>query len=335
MSNERDRRSEGLDEIAQLIARAGPRPEPAVEIEQSVRAAVESAWQEANAQRSAQRRTRWLAVAASLAAITGGLLWVGMRHRIARMPADTTLLAVRGGVTVNAADRRLVVAGSHLPVGTTLGTSKDGFVLMTVAAESVRVGPGSRVRIGPGGRLRLSAGRIYVETTGTGHAGAPLIVSTPFGRISHLGTQFQVVVGASDMAVSVRSGHVRVKDYTGNVQRLRAGEEVEVLSGGAVRRSEIRPYGPDWAWADSLVPDLPIDGRPLTDFLDWYSRETGLRLVLLGPGTAAAIHHTVLSGSIAGMTPNQALVAVMATTRFKYDTKVPGELRIRMRSRAD
>ncbi len=335
MSHERDRRSEGLDEIAQLIARAGPRPAPAVEIEQSVRAAVEGAWQEANAQRSAQRRTRWLAFAASLAAITGGLLWVGLHDRIAPIPADTTLLAVRGGVTVNAAGRRLVVAGSHLPLGTTLGTSKDGFVLMTVAAESVRVGPDSRVRIGSGGHLRLSRGRIYVETTDTGRSGAPLIVSTPFGRISHLGTQFQVLVRGSAMAVSVRTGHVRVKDDTGNVQRLSAGEEEEVLRGGTVRRMAITPYGPAWAWADSLVPDLPIDGRPLTDFLDWYAHETGLRLVLLGPGTAAAVHRTVLSGSIAGMTPTQALVAVMATTRFEYDTKIPGELRIRMRSRAD
>jgi len=61
----------------------------------------------------------------------------------------------------------------------------------------------------------------------------------------------------------------------------------------------------------------------------------GLKLVLLGSGTAASVRHTVLSGSIAGMTPDQALVAVMATTHFEYDRKVPGELRIRMRLRAD
>jgi hypothetical protein len=43
----------------------------------------------------------------------------------------------------------------------------------------------------------------------------------------------------------------------------------------------------------------------------------------------------VLSGSVAGMTPDQALDAVMASTRFEYDKKIPGELRISMRVRAD
>lgn len=335
MTDQRDQR-QGPDEIARLIADAGPRPEPSAQIEASVRTAVEQAWRDTATRRIARRRTRWLALTAGLVAITAGSLWFGVRHRSAPAPADATLLAVRGDVTVAAAhERRLIVAGSRLPRDTKLRTAKNGFVLMTVAAESVRVGPDSSVKIGSGGQVRLSNGRIYVETGEAGHGGAPLVVTTPFGRIAHLGTQFQVVVDRTDLAVSVRSGHVRVTDASGRVQRLAAGEGVEVLRGGAVRRMAVRPYGPDWAWADELVPDLPIDGRPLSDFLAWYARETGLKLVLVGPGTAAAVRHTMLSGSIAGMTPDQALVAVMATTHFEYDRNIPGELRIRMPHRAD
>ncbi len=300
-----------------------------------MRSAVEQAWRESVGRRNARRRQRWLAAAAALVAITGGLLWLGARHESVVPPADATLLAVRGDVTVAAAHpQRFIVAGSRLPRGTIVRTRKDGFVLMTVAEESLRVGPDSRLQIGSGGHVRLSNGRIYVETSGPG-GGPPLIVRTPFGRVSHLGTQFQVVVGSTGMAVSVRSGHVRVTESGGRAERLTLGEGVEVRRGGGVERIAIKPYGPEWAWADSLVPDLPIDGRPLSQFLDWYARETGLKLVLLGPGTATALRHTILSGSIAGLTPDEALEAVMASTRFVYDRKRPGELRIRMRGRAN
>ena len=332
MTNELDPRARGHDQIARLIAEAGPRPAPAAQLEQQVRAAVEEAWQQAAARRRLRRGARWMAAAASLTVLTAGLLWVGLyRHAVPAAAADATLLAVRGDVTVQARhEQRLIAAGSRLPAGTTVQSASNGFVLMTVAADSLRLGPNSRLRIGAGGEVRLAAGRMYVETSEPARGAPPLVVKTPFGRVSHLGTQFQVRVRATAMAVSVRSGHVRVKDASGQVQHLAAGQEVQVLAGGQVQRRAVSPYGPQWAWADALVPDLPIDGRPLSAFLDWYAHEMGLHLVLVGQGTAAALRHTRLSGSIAGLTPNQALVAVMATTRFEYDTKVPGELRISM-----
>ncbi len=333
MTSERDPRTQGHDQIARLIAEAGPRPAPAAPLEQQVRTAVEQAWQQATVQRRLRRGARWAAAAAGLAVLTAGLLWVSLHRRALPRAADATLVAVRGDVTVRARhEQRLIAAGTHLPAGTTVQTANNGFVLMTVAADSMRLGPDSRLRIGPGGQVRLTAGRIYVETSEPARGAPPLIVKTPFGRVSHLGTQFQVQVDSASMAVSVRSGRVRVRDASGQVQHLTTGQEVEVLRGGQVQRRAVSPYGAQWAWVDALVPDLPIDGRPLSAFLDWYAHEMGLRLVLVGPGTAMAVRHTRLSGSIAGLTPSQALVAVMATTRFEYDTTVPGELRIRMPS---
>ncbi len=333
MTSERDPRTHGQDQIARMIAEAGPRPAPAAPLEQQVRAAVEQAWQQATAQRRLRRGVRAFAAAAALVVLTAGLFWIGLNRRAVRAPADATLVAVRGDVTVQARpEQRLIAAGTHLPSGTTVQTASNGFVLMTVAADSMRLGPNSRLRIGPGGEVRLAAGRMYVETSESARDAPPLIVNTPFGWISHLGTQFQVRVDSAAMAVSVRSGQVRVRDVSGKVQHLIAGQEVDVLRGGQVQRRAVSPYGPQWAWVDALVPDLPIDGRPLSAFLDWYAHEMGLRLVLVGRGTANAVRHTRLSGSIAGLTPSQALVAIMATTRFEYDTKVPGELRIRMPS---
>lgn len=337
MTDKTDRRPAGPDEIARLIVGAGPRRAPAPQIERSVKAAVEQAWIDSVGRRHRRRRAIVsLAAAASLVIISGGLLWFALRGHFAALAADATLLTTRGTVTVTAANHEQpIVAGSRLPVGTTVRTAQDGFVLATVAAESMRIGPNTRLRIGRLGRVRLAHGRIYVETADTDHSGPPLIVNTPFGRVSHLGTQFQMSVNSAALTVSVRSGHVLVRESPGRRQRLAAGQEVEVLRGGAVRHLKVLPYGAAWAWADSVLPDFPIAGRPLSDFLAWYTHEMGLKLVLLGPGTAAAVRHTLLSGSIAGLTARQALAAVMASTRFEYNQRVAGELRIRMRARAD
>lgn len=337
MTDQTNGQSEGPDEIGRLIASAGPRRAPAPQVEKSVRAAVEQAWIASAGRRRRRRQAmRWSAAAVFLVAAIGGLLWFGLHRYLGPRSADAILLATRGSVTVAAAhDKQLIVAGSHLPVGTTVHTAQDGFVLMTVVTESMRIGPNSRLRVGRGGHVHLARGRIYVETADMGHSGPPLTVNTPFGQVSHVGTQFQVAVNAAQMAVSVRSGHVQVSESTGREQRLTAGQGVEVLRGGAVHHLQVLPYGAAWGWADAVVPDFPIDGRPLSDFLAWYTHELGLKLVLVGPRTAAAVRHTLLSGSIAGLTPQQALAAVMASTRFAYNQRIAGELRIRMRSRTD
>lgn len=335
MTYDKERQAEGPDDIARLIAGAGKRPVPPAQIHESARAAVEQAWNESTSQRTSRRRALWLS-AAGVAAMTFGLIWLALQRPSAEASDAATLLAARGEVTVTTTqDRQLIVAGSRLPAGTTVRTAKTGFVLMTVASVTMHVGPQSTLRIGRAGRVRLTDGRLYVESAVASEPSPPLIVLTPFGQVSHLGTQFQVIVDSAAMTVSVRSGHVRVKEPDDRVQRLTEGDGLEVHRDGTVQRITVAPYGASWAWVDSLVPDFPIDGRPLSEFLAWYTRETGLKLVLMGPRTVAAVRRTTLSGSIAGLTPNQALAAVMATTDLECDMSMPGEIRVRMRGRAD
>ncbi len=335
MKQDYERGSDAPDDVGRLIALAGRRPAPDAKMQESVRGAVEQAWNATVAQRNFRRRSLWLSAAATVAAITVGLLWLGVgREPIA--PSDAaTFVAARGEARIGGVpDHELVVAGSRLPSGTTVRTGASGFVLLTVASVGVRIGPDTTLKLGRPGRVTLSSGRLYAETAAPAAPGPTFVVATPFGRVSHLGTEFQVVVASGSMDVSVRSGRVRVAEANGPVNTLTRGEGVEVVRGGTVRRIAVTPYGASWSWVDTLEPDFPIDGRSLADFLAWYARETGLRLVLLGGRTAAAVGHTTLSGSIAGLTPNQALAAVMATTGFEYDMTVPGELRIRMRGAA-
>ena len=335
MKEEYDPRSDAADDVGSLIAKAGRRPSPDAQMQESVRAAVTQAWNESVSQRNFRRRSLWLAAAASVAAITTGVFWLGTRHEAAAPVGVATFVAARGPVSVSGTpSEELVVAGRRLPAGTSVRTGASGYALITVASVAVRIGPGSTLFLDKGGRVRLTAGRLYGETAVPRTSGPALVVETPFGRVSHFGTEFQVAVAPDSMDVSVRSGRVRVTEDDGRMQRLARGQGVEVLRDGVVQRISVSPFGASWAWVNALEPDFPIDGRSLSDFLGWYARETGLKLVLLGGTTARAVSHTTLSGSIAGLTLNQALAAVMATTGFQYDMTVPGELRIRMRGAA-
>lgn len=299
---------------------------------ESVRVAVEQAWNASISQRRFRRRALWLSAAAAFGAVAVGLFWLAARSESSAPPEVATFVAERGAVTIaGVAGHELVVAGNRLPAGTTVRSGTSGFVLITVGSVGVRIGPDTTLHLERPGHVSLAGGRLYAETAVPEIPGSPLVVDTPFGRVSHLGTQFQLAVAPGRMEVSVRSGRVTVTEGNGGAQMLTRGEGVEVLRSGEVRRVAVTPYGASWAWVDTLEPDFPIDGRSLADFLSWYTRETGLKLVLLGRATTAALDRTRLSGSIDGLTPDQALAAVMATTSFEYDMSVPGELRIRMR----
>lgn len=172
-----------------------------------------------------------------------------------------------------------------------------------------------------------------------GDTGPQLIVVTPFARISHLGTLFQAVVGATAMAVSARRGRVRVRESGSRMQTLTEGEGVEMLRGRTVQRMTVAPG------SGKLGPA----GNASARFPDRWAAAVGVsRLVCARDGVEAGVrgggsrdghsaHHALGEhcGPKAGLRPNQALAAVMATTRFEHDTYVPGELRIRMRGRAD
>jgi ferric-dicitrate binding protein FerR (iron transport regulator) len=332
MKEDHDPASKAIDDVGALIVRAGRRPSPAADMQESVRAAVEQAWRESASRRRFRHRSLWLSAAASLAAVAAGLLWMESRHAPSASADVATFVAAKGLVSVSGTpSHELVVAGGELPAGATVSTGSSGYALITDASVAVRIGPDTTLLLEQGGHVSLTRGRLYGETVVPQSRGAPLVIDTPLGQVAHFGTRFQVVVASQGMIVSVRTGHVSVTEDGGRSQRLGRGEGVQVLRDGAVRRIAVSPFGASWAWVNVLEPDFPIDGRSLADFLAWYTRETGLKLVLLGGTTAVAVSHTTLSGSIAGLTPNQALAAIMATTGFEYDMTVPGELRIRMR----
>jgi hypothetical protein len=90
-----------------------------------------------------------------------------------------------------------------------------------------------------------------------------------------------------------------------------AGAAVRVFADGAVETFGIQSHGPDWDWVQQVAPPFEIDGHTVVAFLDWVSRETGLRIDYSSPEVREFAAETVLHGTIADLTPLEAPKVVL------------------------
>jgi hypothetical protein len=96
-----------------------------------------------------------------------------------------------------------------------------------------------------------------------------------------------------------------------------AGEQLTMGANGEVNRLKIDTHGGEWDWVSDLAPTLDIDGRPLSEFLQWAARELGQPVVFATPESEAEASKVVLSGSVSGLSPRDALITVLSTTRLR------------------
>ena len=87
---------------------------------------------------------------------------------------------------------------------------------------------------------------------------------------------------------------------------------------GEVNRTPIDTHGGEWEWVSNLATTMDIDGRPLSEFLQWAGRELGQPVVFATRESEAEAAKVVLSGSVDGLAPKDALAAVLSTTRLRH-----------------
>jgi hypothetical protein len=96
------------------------------------------------------------------------------------------------------------------------------------------------------------------------------------------------------------------------------GEELTVDERGNVLRRLVPVHGALWEWAAALAKPFELEGRGLRDFLDWICDENGWHLRFTDAAVEAKAATTILHGSIQGLTPEEALAAVLPTAGVKY-----------------
>lgn len=300
--------------LAGLLKAAGPRDEPPAEFARELKASLHAEWHATLAQR--QARKRWQFAGAMAASVAVAAVALGLWQAA---PVDVPVAQV-----VQSSGN--VQAASSLSPGDRVTTAADGRVALALGSGlSVRVDGNSELTIEAGDRIVVTRGAVYVDA-GAASGNRPLVLATPYGDVRHLGTQYEVRVLDDALRVSVREGRIELRREDGSLQGT-AGERLLVSATGNVERTSLAADAEDWAWASSIVPAFEIDNRPLTEFLVWAGRETGRDIVFASPSAQAQAAQVVLRGSVAGLTPDQSIDAVLATTTLKV-ARSPGEITI-------
>lgn len=302
-------------DLSVLIRSAGGRARPPEAARDAVYAAVRAEWRDVVAARTrARRRNQGWALAATVATAAVAL-WLAMPLL---RPADVMvaeLVRISGPVIIDEAAGR---SPAPIVAGAEIDTGRGGRAALRVGAASVRIDEGSRITFAAADHLVLHRGAVYVDS---GSAGAEsLQIETPLGTVAHRGTQYETRLTGDALRVSVREGRVALyRSLHGDGPRLEgaAGERLTVGPGGAVVREPVGRSGAYWAWTGEIAPAFEIDERPLAEFLRWVSRETGMEIAYASPALERQAQTMILRGSVSGLTPAQALAAVLATTQLQ------------------
>jgi len=285
-----------------------------------IRAVAESEWRANLVER---RPRRWLpyAAAAILLALmsAGGLFLAGVGREDLGEPAARLMRSETSGVFEVHALRQDIPLKEGSVVRSARNFRVNGQALFELeGGGSLRVASGSEFEIVARDVVRLTSGEMYVDIPPGAHADASFVAVTGAGEFRHLGTQFAIAVVNGTTRLRVREGQVQWHAADGDAT-LPAGTEVLIDRHMNVTRAAVESTGQQWSWTETMAPEIDIDNRPLGEFLDWFARETGRRLVIADGTTQHQIDSIRMHGSVHGLTPMQALKAVMASTSLRFD----------------
>jgi len=325
------------DALQDLLREMAPEAKAAPEVRERIRRAVAAEWRTAVAEAARrpelpQAHRRWqrpaLALAAGLAVAAVALGIIESRPPVA--PATIARITRIGGPVEagGTGNWQPVTAGQSLAMGEEVVTGPTGKAALTLRrGVTLRLDTDTRIALAGIDRIRVERGAVYLDAGSKPVPDSSVEIDSPFGNTRHLGTQYEVRVTPDDMQVSVREGLVELATTNAKPTVAKAGEQLLVSPAGAVERIAIDKHGPRWNWISDVTPPFAIEDRRLSEFLAWVCRETGRELDFASPTAQAAAEAIILRGSVAGLSPDDALAAVMATTNLVY-TEDNGRLTI-------
>jgi len=318
------------ESLARLIKLAGERPEIPLSVESRVYHRVHREWQTATAEPNGEKvykevHKTWRRGSLRAAVLRWTLpLGVAASAVIAVLmltPPDTAPLQLAATVSrvVNAGPLNSRYSeGTAVHSGETISTGPDeGLSLLLARGESLRIDANTEIRIDSANHFALLSGRIYADSGQFVYREGGLNIETGFGRVTDVGTQFSVSASDESLEVAVREGRVDVQSEQA-AYAARIGERLTLKAGQAAVITELDTHDAYWGWVADLAPTLDLSNKSLLDFLKWAARETGRELQFSSDELRMFAMRTDVHGSIEGMTPDEALVAILAATTVHY-----------------
>lgn len=293
---------------------------------QRIRRAAEAEWRanlgatRSPARRRFNRKWQWAAAASVMLLAAAGVIGVMTYNRASS--TGVRVATVERSETPGLDLKQLLRADQPLPAGAELRANarleaRGDTLLKLDGGGNLRVGRGSTFDIADAHTVRLERGEMYVDIPPGARGSAPFVVLTASGQFRHLGTQFGVAIVGTQTRLRVREGSVLWSGAQGD-RTVDAGTEV-LMDEREISRRSIPTAGREWAWAESLAPEIDIENRPLSEFLAWFSRETGRKLELADLAARHDVDTILMHGNVRGLGVMEALTAVMAATTLHYE----------------
>ncbi len=309
--------------IEEVLGRASPRPVPPEAAAAAIRAAVRAEWRRISGRR--RRQTQWVrfAVAASVLIAVFSVLNTLRMQGIE--PQQVASIGKRFGSVFVLGDNAELLDSDRLNTivaGETLVTGRDsGLGISWGGGGSLRLDANTRVEFLSRDRIYLHSGRVYFDSAphlagGIAASAASLTIATTFGEVSHVGTQYMAEAGADRLTVSVRDGEVQIRSG-GAVDTAFRLQQLAISGSGVHSVVNVAPYGETWQWVERTTPTISLDGRTVSEFLDWVAHETGLVVRYESDGAAETARRERLNG-ILDIGPRQALDAWMLGTDLEW-----------------
>ncbi|HEV7714397.1 MAG TPA: FecR family protein [Steroidobacteraceae bacterium] len=319
--------------IARVLRAAGGRANPSEDMKAAVRAAVHAEWRATVAKRRGRQRIGLAAAASVVIAITG--FWLG--RPFFAPPGDVVASVSRSIGEVQSREGgwgrwQTATSTQALRAGEEVVTGADGRVALQLRdGVSLRLDHDTRVAFVDAGRVDVRWGAVYVDAGTTAGTSEHLQVGTPAGVVRHVGTQYEARIVSRGTRIRVREGRIDLVPVGAGSQSASVGEQLLVSESGHIERGSIAPGDAEWNWAVSTAPAFDINGRPVREFLTWVGRELGREVVFATPESEAEADRAVLSGSVAGLAPAEALAAVLPTTRLR-DVERDGKIEVSLQA---
>lgn len=322
------------DELLPRLFRAlGPAPT----LPEEMRRAWEATFGDELARRIAARRGRRFrmiggAVAALLTVFAAVTLLAPPPPSDAAEAQPTRIAMVAGSAeTIDAGATRPLHVGDAVNTGETLHTLPGALLALHYRGADVRLDADTVIAVLPT-RLQLIRGAVYVDS-GAGPSKRPsVMIETPRGMLTHVGTQFQVVQADGEMRVAVREGAVAFTSATEHRTISAADGAVQlVVSDAGVTLESIGATGPQWRWIVEATPGYVVDGRSADDVLVWATRQIGARLRYTDEAARFHSKTVIMHGDARRLSVAQGLEILDATTGLDLDTSDPATLQVSVR----
>jgi len=310
--------SDSDSEVSELIRAAGARPVPDADRAARVHAAVEREWR---THTRARGMRRWAGLGVALLAAAATVFFVARQFSTVALPAPAPIASVaaaHGAVSLDIAGGAAATAtvGQTIAAGSTFRTNDTSRATVTlIDGGELRIDAKTVATLVDAHTIDLQRGAIYLDS-GASTPGR-FIVKTASGTVRDIGTRFEVRVGLPvdrDLRVRVRDGAVQL-EHSGRIDRALQGTELLARPDGTVSTKPVAPFAADWAWTTAAAPTFVVENATLEAFLQWAAREGGWTI-----GWSDALRQrarsTIVHGAIDGLTPAEALAAVLPTCRL-------------------